>query len=241
MLQDNYCYLVCDKETNYALAIDPADAKEVLRTAASAQVEIKGVFTTHHHEDHAGGNEDMARTLPAIPIYGPADRRIPRVTHEVSGGDTLAIGSLRLGVLDTSAHTLHHLSLVVEAPGVGQLAVFTGDSVFVGGCGRLFEGSPAQMYDTVVNVIGRLPADACLYPGHEYSLSNLLFGAVCDTKGDNRATVANLRRVESLRQLGLPTVPTTVGVEQAANVFMRAGSDSELARLRAAKDVWKGL
>ncbi|KAK9723022.1 Cytoplasmic glyoxalase II, variant 2 [Basidiobolus ranarum] len=169
-LQDNYSYLIVDESTNEAIAVDPVEPNKVLDAADKAKVKLTSVFTTHHHWDHAGGNEELLSQKPELAVYG-ADNRIAKVTNFVKDNDMFKIGSLNVTCLMTVCHTNGSVSYYVTDG--EDKAVFTGDTLFVGGCGRFFEGTPEDMHHSLSNVLALLPKDTKVYCGHEYTKSNL--------------------------------------------------------------------
>ncbi len=174
VLSDNYAYiLVCDA-TKEAALVDPAECDKVLSTVQLMGVNVCAVLTTHHHEDHAGGNADVAKRLN-VPVFG-GDDRVQALSNKVSAKDVISVGKLAVQVLETPCHTSGSVSYLVE--GGGRRAVFTGDTLFLGGCGRFFEGTAPQMQRALNEVLGALPDDTLVYCGHEYT-EVLAFAFVC--------------------------------------------------------------
>lgn len=174
-LSDNYMYLLIDKQSREAAVIDPVDPKIALRAAESANVTITKILTTHHHLDHAGGNIELAKKFKgtqSFEVIG-GDDRIPAMTKKVSHNDELHVGSLLVKCLHTPCHTTGHFCYYVTSPDATHPVVFTGDTLFIAGCGRFFEGTPEQM-DTALNErLGSLPNDTRIYCGHEYTLEEI--------------------------------------------------------------------
>ena len=244
ILEDNFSYVVMDRSTSEAALVDPADPEPVLAAASSLGANVTAVLTTHHHYDHDGGNAYVANAVPSVRVFGADDERIDARTHTVAHGQIIKLGALRISVMDTSCHTQHHLSYLVHSSHSSVPdACFTGDALFVGGCGRLFEGTPAELYSALKALTSTLPTDTLLYPGHEYTISNLVFGAAhaCSDDIQTGAIMRALERAQALRARNLPTVPTTVAAELESNVFVRAPTVDHLAALRAAKDTFPGL
>ena len=162
-LEDNYAYLVIDESTGEAGVVDPSEADPVLAALQREGVELRAILKTHHHWDHVGGNKALLRKFPALSVYGHAsDRgRIEGQTVFLNAGDDFSLATLLVGVLHNPGHTTGAVSYVIAD------CVFTGDTLFAGGCGRLFEGSPADMYTSLVKTIGALPAETKVYFGHE--------------------------------------------------------------------------
>lgn len=225
-LADNYAYLVVDPPTRAAGVVDVAEAAPVLEAADHHRAKIVAILSTHHHFDHVGGNEELiARCAPErLRVYGYAgDRtRIPGLTDGLDDGATLALDGLKARAIFIPAHTRGHVAYWFE----NDRAVFTGDTLFAGGCGRLFEGDAAQMMASLAR-LAALPDDTLVYCGHEYTEKNLAFAAVLEP---SNAELARRRaEVERLRAAGKPTVPSTIAVEKATNPFLRTES-AELRR-----------
>lgn len=173
-------------------------------------------FFCSHHMDHCGGNDDAVK-LFSVPVYG-GDDRIQALTNKVGKEDTISLGELTLRVLCTPCHTSGHVCYYVDQ-GQGQRAVFTGDTLFQGGCGRFFEGTAPQMETALNEVLGALPHDTQVFCGHEYTVANLQYGHHADP--DNKELAARLQWAKEQREKGLPTIPSTIGEEKQINVFMR--------------------
>eukprot|EP00802_Teleaulax_amphioxeia_P022813 Tamp_23300.p1 GENE.Tamp_23300~~Tamp_23300.p1 ORF type:complete len:288 (+),score=48.22 Tamp_23300:82-864(+) len=249
VLSDNYAYLVVDEESRTAAAVDPAEADKVVAAAAREGVRLSHVLTTHCHWDHAGGNADMVRLCPGIEVVGGRGDNAAAVTHEVGDGDVVRVGGLSIGVLYTPCHTPGHVTFVAEDPGGGPKCVFTGDTLFVAGCGNFNAGTPQQMYTALIEKIGALSADSLIYCGHEYTEKNLMYAQTAEP--DNQAIRDKLDWVRSVRSAGQPTVPSTLADEWKTNPFMRCGEPSmlaytgetdavkSLAVVRARKSAWR--
>ena len=228
---DNYLWLVHDSQSGETAVVDPGDAAPVLAEAERRGWTIGQVWNTHWHPDHTGGNLAVKAASDAA-ISGPASGNIPGRDVALAEGDTVRLGSHVGRVIEVPGHTLDHLALVFDDDRVA----FVGDTLFAMGCGRLFEGTPAQMFDSLQR-LARLPEDTKLYPAHEYTLANARFAAVAEP--DNAAIAARLDEVRGLRDAGKITLPTTVAEERATNPFVRAADVAELARLRAQKDMFR--
>lgn len=218
-LADNYAYLVIDEETHEAAVVDCAEAESVLREAARLGVRLVAVLATHHHYDHVGGNGELLRAVPGLRVFGSAADagRIPGITDRLRDGDEVRVGSLDGRALLIPAHTSGHLAYYFPR----EKVVFTGDTLFAAGCGRLFEGDAAQMMASLGR-LAALPDDTLVYCGHEYTQRNLEF-ALC-LEPSNEALAQKKQRVDALRAAGQPTVPTSIGEEKATNPFLRTGS-----------------
>jgi hydroxyacylglutathione hydrolase len=227
-LSDNYAYLLVDSASGEAGVVDCAEAEPVLAEVERRGVRLAAVLATHHHFDHVGGNEALLAALPGLRVYGSAEdaARIPGITHRLRHGDAVEIGRLAGRVILIPAHTSGHVAYHFPA----ERAVFTGDTLFAGGCGRLFEGDAAQMM-TSLGRLAALPDDTRVYCGHEYTEKNLRFAAMLEP--GNAALAEKLRAVQELRRGGRPTVPSTVAEEKATNPFLRTGSAELAASVRS--------
>ena len=226
-LADNYAYLAVDRGPGEAAVVDCAEAGPVLAEVRRLGVRLAAALATHHHYDHVGGNEDLLAAVPGLRIYGSAEDapRIPGITDPVRDGDTIAVGTLRARVILIPAHTSGHVAYYFPA----ERAVFTGDTLFAGGCGRLFEGDAAQMMASLAR-LAALPDDTRVYCGHEYTEKNLRFAAMLEP--GNRQLAEKLAAVERLRREGRPTVPSTIAEEKATNPFLRVTSPEIEASVR---------
>ncbi|XP_037670224.1 hydroxyacylglutathione hydrolase, mitochondrial isoform X3 [Choloepus didactylus] len=174
-LTDNYMYLITDESTREAAVVDPVQPQKVVETVKKHGVRLTTVLTTHHHWDHAGGNEKLVKLLPGLKVYG-GDDRIGALTHKVTHLSTLQVGSLIIKCLSTPCHTSGHICYFVSKPGSSEApAVFTGDTLFVAGCGKFYEGTADEMHKALLEILGRLPPDTKVYCGHEYTINNLKF------------------------------------------------------------------
>lgn len=234
-LRDNYAYLVTCPVTQASAIVDPSEAAPVMAAMAGLSKPPTEIWCTHHHPDHVGGNEELVRSLGVARVVGHASDkgRIPRQTVFLEDGDAFMLGSLRVRVLHVPGHTSGALAYVVE--GDGAPAVFTGDTMFLAGCGRLFEGTPAQMFESLRR-IGELPDETRVYCGHEYTESNLKFAA--HVEPDSEAIAEARAATAHLRAQGRPTIPGTLADERRINPFLRASSVEELAQRREQKDVF---
>lgn len=224
VLRDNYVYLVRDPESEACAAVDPSVAKPVLDTLDGLGWRLTHILNTHHHHDHTGGNLEIKRATGCTIVGNGADaRRIPGIDVRVVDGDTFTLGTRAAQVIDVSGHTLGHIAYWFE----DCRAVFCGDTLFAIGCGRLFEGTPAQMWASL-SKLRALPGDTAVYCAHEYTQSNAAFA--CSLDPDNAALAERSRRVDALRAEGRPTVPSTIAEERATNPFLRA-DDAELLEI----------
>ena len=228
VLSDNYVWLM--HGGGDTVIVDPGQAAPVLAALDARGWTASAIWNTHWHPDHTGGNQEVKAATGAT-VLGPAAEadRIPAIDRTVAGGDLFAWQGLDVRVIDTPAHTAGHVSFHLPDADVA----FVGDTLFAMGCGRLFEGTAAQMY-AAMRAYERMPDDTRLYPAHEYTLSNGRFAATVEP--NNPAIAERVREVERLRADDRPTLPTTVAQEKATNVFLRAADVETLARLRTAKD-----
>lgn len=228
---DNYIWLVHDSDSGETAVVDPGDAAPALAEAARRGWRITQVWNTHWHADHTGGNLAV-KTATGCVVSGPARDTIPALDVPLGEGDMVRLGAHVGQVIEVPGHTLDHIALTFEA----ECIAFVGDTMFAMGCGRLFEGSPAQMHDSLQR-LSRLPDDTALYCAHEYTLSNARFAVAVDP--DNPAVQQRLAKVERMRAEGIITLPTTVADERATNPFVRAGDVQSFAVLRARKDSFR--
>ncbi|GAA3732931.1 hydroxyacylglutathione hydrolase [Sphingorhabdus rigui] len=230
VLSDNYVWLVHEATSGETLVIDPAVAEPVLAAAEARGWKITHIWNTHWHPDHVGGNAQIKAATGCI-ITGPAAEaeRISTLDVQVRGGDVVQLGDVRAMVLDVPAHTAGHIAYHFET----EQVAFVGDTLFAMGCGRLFEGTAAQMFDNM-RTLEALGDDTAIYCAHEYTLSNARFAVTVEP--DNPALQQRVSDVVAARERGEATVPTTIALERATNPFMRASSVEELAARRAAKD-----
>lgn len=229
-LSDNYGFLIHSPETEETAAIDTPEASKIIAACKAKGWTLTHIWNTHHHFDHVGGNLELKEKY-GVEVLGPGHdkKRIPGLTMGVSGGDVFSFGGHKVKVMSTPGHTTSHIVYYVPSAG----AAFVGDTIFALGCGRLFEGTPAQMHDSLQS-IAALPDTTKLYCAHEYTLSNAAFAITVEP--GNPELASYIKQAKALRSQNIPTVPTTVAAEKRANPFVRAGNAARLGEIRAAKD-----
>lgn len=230
-LDDNYVWLLHDPVSEETVVVDPAEAAPVIAVAKERGWTISQIWNTHWHPDHTGGNAEL-KALGAT-VSGPAAEadKIPTLDHALREGDTVRIGAHVARVIETPGHTAGHIVFHMAEDDV----LFSGDTLFAMGCGRLFEGGPAQMFANMQR-LAALPEETLVYCAHEYTQSNGRFAAAAEP--DNHAVIERMKDVDARRAAGEATVPTTIALERATNPFLRASSAAQLAERRAAKDVF---
>ena len=243
-LSDNYGFLARDEATGLAACIDTPEAGAILRELKTLGWKLDMILNTHWHPDHAGGNAEIVAATGAT-VVGPAEvTRLTPIDREVRGGDEVMLGETRFEVIESGGHTLGHIAYFDPADRIA----FVGDTLFALGCGRLFEGTPEQMWGSLQR-LAALPDETRVYCAHEYTASNARFALSVD---DGPALKARAAEIFAMRERGEPTVPTTIGLEKATNPFLRApelagrvGAAGEadymaFGAVRAAKDIFKG-
>lgn len=230
-LQDNYAYLVIASSGETAI-VDASEAAPVRAALEREKATARAIWSTHHHWDHVGGNEELAREM-GLEIVGHASDagRLPGLSHGVNTGDTVRVGDVVARCIHIPGHTLGAVAYFVDCG--AERAVFTGDTLFCAGCGRLFEGTPAQMHASLARLL-ELPGNTRVHCGHEYTESNLRFAAHVEP---SNADVASAReRAAGLRATGQPTVGTTLDDERRTNPFLRVRSPEIRSTLGIAAD-----
>jgi hydroxyacylglutathione hydrolase len=239
-LSDNYTYLLLCEESGEAAVVDAPEEEPVVRRAEHLGARVTKILSTHHHPDHSMANPKLAARYGA-PVFGHRSDagRLPGFSQGLEEGDRVTVGRRAARVLFIPAHTRGHIAYVFD----GDRAVFCGDTLFAGGCGRLFEGTPEMMFEAM-RKLGALPDETRVFCGHEYTEANLRFAAHVEPK--NAAVAEKLERVRKVRASAAAdwhdaapaemTIPSTIAEEHATNPFMRAPDAGELGRLRALKD-----
>jgi hydroxyacylglutathione hydrolase len=222
-LSDNYGFLVHDSESGETACIDTPETAPILAALEKTGWTLTQIWNTHHHYDHAGNNEEIKR-ITGCTITGPAGEadKIPAIDRAVDDGDTVMLGAHEAHVLNVGGHTLGHIAFHMEGH------AFVGDSLFALGCGRVFEGTMAQMWESLQK-LNALPDGTQIYCAHEYTTSNAAFAVTIDP--DNEALSKRVAEISSLRAANKPTVPTEIALERATNPFLRATDANVQARL----------
>jgi hydroxyacylglutathione hydrolase len=255
VLRDNYVFVLHGPGPGPAVVVDPAVAEPVITWLEARSLELVAVLHTHHHSDHIGGTPELLRRWPeAEVIASGADReRIPLQTRSVAGGDRFTLLGRSVEVLAVPGHTLHHIAYYLPAgdlldsapPSVGQEPggptaagdLFCGDTLFAGGCGRLFEGTPEQMHASL-RQFAALPEATRVWCAHEYTATNLAWAA--SVQPADSAIRTRLEAVREARVAGHPTIPSRIGLELCTNLFLRAADPAALAVLRSSRNDWNG-
>jgi hydroxyacylglutathione hydrolase len=233
-LSDNYAWMLRDTATGTVALCDPGEAGPAIAAIEAAGGRCDIILLTHHHADHVDGVEAVRARYGSKVIGAAADaHRLPRLDQAVVPGDTVEVGATRGTVIDSPGHTLGHVAFHFADGAV----LLSGDTLFSLGCGRLLEGTPADMF-RALGLLKGLPPETLVCCGHEYTASNARFALTVEP--DNAALQARAREVEAARAGGQPTVPVSLERELATNPFLRAASVEELARIRKGKDGFKG-
>ncbi len=221
--QDNYIWLGVNRQSKQAFVVDPGEAPQVIDYLTQHGLTLAAILVTHKHMDHTGGISDLLKVYPDVPVYAHATENVPTTTQFVKQGDRVQLTVLpdAFTVIDIPGHTLGHIAY--SAPSI----LFTGDTLFGGGCGRVFEGTAEQMLMSL-NKLAALPDDTAIYCGHEYTLANLRFAKMVEP--ENADIQARMIEVEKLRADNKPTLPSTLGLEKKTNPFLRCEVPAVIVR-----------
>ncbi len=229
-LSDNYAYAVCDTESGEVAVIDVPDAAPILRALAFKGWGLNQILITHHHDDHIAGLDTLKAAIDAPLVGAKADmHRLPQLELGVEQGDVFALGNQTVCVYDVSGHTVGHVAYYFPEAN----ALFTGDSLMVMGCGRLFEGDAKTMWNSLTTLM-ELPPETRIYSGHEYTAANAKFALSVDP--ENKALIERTQQISQMRARGDDTMGATLALEMATNPFLRAGSAEAFADIRKRKD-----
>lgn len=210
---DNYIWAISLPEQNKIAVVDPGDADAVINHLAANNLELETILITHHHNDHTGGVAKLREQFD-VPVYGPADSPFKGITHPLKSGDEISLFGITLAIKEIPGHTLDHISYYASK----SQQLFCGDTLFLAGCGRIFEGTAKQMLDAM-NYFNALPDTTLVYCTHEYSLANLAFAAAVEP--GNPDIAETIERCNALRNDDKPTLPSTIAQEKLINPFMR--------------------
>lgn len=227
---DNYLWLL-QGSGRRAAVVDPGDAHPVLEALDAGRWELAAILITHHHADHVGGVARLLASFPEARVYGPEDQRIGDLTRVVREGDHVELDFLpaRFAVFEVPGHTRTHVAYYSAGTRRGEERLFCGDTIFACGCGRLFEGTPAQMCDSL-SKLRRLPETTQIYCAHEYTLDNIAFAKWVEPGSE--ALLAREREARALREAGRPTVPSRLATERRTNPFLRFDEPQVVAAAR---------
>ena len=229
-LQDNYSYLIIDKKHNHACVVDPSEAEPIINFIESKNIKLKFILNTHHHHDHVGGNNDLKKKYRANVVgFKNDEQRIPNIDILVEDNQIWKGENFEAKIIHIPGHTSGHICFYF----IKEKVAFTGDTLFSLGCGRIFEGTYEQMYNSL-NKLKKLPADTKIYCGHEYTLKNSLFCSKYDK--NNKNLEKKIFEINNKLKKNLPTIPSTIEEELACNIFLRAKNLEDFSKLRDLKD-----
>ena len=229
-LQDNYSYLIIDNENNTACVIDPSEAEPVIKYLENNKIKLKFILNTHHHYDHVGGNQELKKKYGASVIGYRGDKeRIPEIDKLINDQETWIHDNFEAKIIYIPGHTLGHICFYFYK----EESVFTGDTLFSLGCGKIFEGTYSQMFDSLMK-LKELPQSTKIFCGHEYTKQNSKFCIAHDKNNDNLK--AKIRNIELKLKNGLPTIPSTIKDELECNIFLRSNNVESFSKLRDLKD-----
>ncbi|KAG0034606.1 hypothetical protein BGZ81_003919 [Podila clonocystis] len=219
VLEDNYAYIIFDEKTSECAVVDPVEPQKLLHIIQHLGAKLTSVLCTHHHWDHAGGNVELIAKKPGLAVYG-ADARIPEINYVVKDKEEFKVGALTIQALWTHCHTKGCVSYYIKDG--AERVVFTGDTLFLSGCGRFFEGTAADMYNSLLHILATLPVETKVYCGHEYTKANLRFAHHVEPNNQHIAQKLQWCMDENVTS----TIPGTIGEELLCNPFLRVNEPS---------------
>ena len=229
-LKDNYSYLVIDEKKNIACVIDPAEADPIIKYLDDNKIKLKFILNTHHHYDHVGGNQKLKEKYGAIVIGYKGDKeRIPEIDILLSDQETWKHENFEAKIIHIPGHTLGHICFYFYK----EQSIFTGDTLFSLGCGRIFEGTYSQMFNSLMK-LKKLPQNTKVYCGHEYTKKNSAFCLAHDA--NNKNLIAKMKDINIKLKSGLPTIPSSIRDELKCNIFLRSSNVDAFSKLRVLKD-----
>jgi len=229
-LQDNYSYLIINEKNNTACVIDPSEADPIIEYLENNKIKLKFILNTHHHYDHVGGNKILKEKYKASVVgYREDKKRIPEIDILLDDQETWIHENFEAKIIYIPGHTLGHICFYFYK----EESIFTGDTLFSLGCGRIFEGTYSQMFDSLMK-LKKLPENTKVYCGHEYTKKNSDFCLTLDTKNNNLK--AKILRIDAMLKNGLPTIPSTIKDELECNIFLRSNNVETFSKLRDLKD-----
>ena len=229
-LQDNYSYLIINEKNNTACVIDPSEADPIIEYLENNKIKLKFILNTHHHYDHVGGNKKLKEKYKASVVgYREDKKRIPEIDILLDDQETWIHENFEAKIIYIPGHTLGHICFYFYK----EESIFTGDTLFSLGCGRIFEGTYSQMFDSLMK-LKKLPENTKVYCGHEYTKKNSDFCLTLDTKNNNLK--AKILRIDAMLKNGLPTIPSTIKDELECNIFLRSSNLQTFSKLRDLKD-----
>ena len=236
VLQDNIVWVWVHNFS--AVVVDPSISSTVKKWLLERNLSLKAILQTHHHEDHIGGTQELIKKWPNAQVIASKKelKRIPFQTFSVTNNDNFHLFDSQVEVIEVHGHTNNHLAFYISKENTKYNILFPGDTIFGGGCGRLLEGTPSQMFKSL-NKLNSLPENTKIYSAHEYTENNLNWAL--SLKSDDISIIKRLKHVKSKRRKGLPSLPSTISEERKTNLFLRAKNVEEFAMLRRHKDNWK--
>ena len=229
-LQDNYSYLIINEKNNTACVIDPSEADPIIEYLENNKIKLKFILNTHHHYDHVGGNKILKEKYKASVVgYREDKKRIPEIDILLDDQETWIHENFEAKIIYIPGHTLGHICFYFYK----EESIFTGDTLFSLGCGRIFEGTYSQMFDSLMK-LKKLPENTKVYCGHEYTKKNSEFCLTFDANNNNLK--AKILRIDAMLKNGLPTIPSTIKDELECNIFLRSNNVETFSKLRDLKD-----